>query len=65
MYYMTQRTYVKAWQVGKDELPSFGNLHVKQGRATDGDWIILDENDEVSVMPDYAFSEVYEVVTHG
>jgi hypothetical protein len=65
MYYMTQRHYVKAYQVGKDTLPSFALEFVKMERAFDGDWIVLDENEEVSIYPNYAFTELYEVVTHG
>jgi len=65
MYYMTQRHYVKAYQVGKDTLPSFALEFVKQGRAKESDWIVLDENEEVNVYTNENFIDLYEAVQHG
>ena len=68
MYYMTQRHYVKCWQVGQvsdNSMPSFCNEFIKQGRAKDGDWIVLDENEEVNVYTNEKFIELYEAVQHG
>jgi hypothetical protein len=46
-------------------MPSFCNEFIKQGRAKDGDWIVLDENEEVNVYTNEKFIELYEAVKHG